>query len=72
MFDFFGNFDSIEDLELRMVNTFAEHPIRFLRILAKQIIYEDMKIVENEEGGITVFWNAEKSDQRRDDSYKWN
>ena len=72
MFDFFGKFDSIEDLESRMVNTFAEDPIRFLRILAKQIICEDMKIVKNTEGGITVFWNTEKSDQRRDDSYKWN
>tara|TARA_R110000824_G_scaffold395769_1_gene596671 strand:+ start:38 stop:244 length:207 start_codon:yes stop_codon:yes gene_type:complete len=68
MFDYFGKFDSIEDLESRMVNTFAEDPIRFLQILAKQIICEDMKITKNPEGGITVFWNTAGGEE----SYKWN
>tara|TARA_R110000824_G_scaffold395583_1_gene596369 strand:+ start:38 stop:241 length:204 start_codon:yes stop_codon:yes gene_type:complete len=67
MFDFFGNFDSIEDLELRMVNTFSEDPDRWIGSLAKRIIREDMKIVDNPKGGITVFWNTGK-----DESYKWN
>jgi hypothetical protein len=67
MFDFFGNFDSIEDLKLRMVNTFYEDPDSWLETLAKKVICEDMKIVDNPEGGITVFWNTGK-----DESYKWN
>jgi hypothetical protein len=67
MFGFFGKFDSVEDLQSRMVNTFAEDPTKWLSALAKVIICEDMKIVDNPEGGITVFWNTGK-----DESYKWN
>jgi len=68
MYDFFGKFDSMEDLESRMVNTFMEDPKKYMRTFAKRIICESMKVIKNPEGGITVFWN----DTEFEENYKWN
>ena len=60
MLNFFGQFESVEDLETRMTNTFAQEPHRTGKALARRIILTDMKLVKQPSGRITVFWDDGK------------
>ena len=62
-YQFFGQFDSVTDLETRMANTFENNAERSSLALARRIIHGEMKLVKQESGKITAFWDAQEGNQ---------
>jgi hypothetical protein len=65
-YQFFGQFDSVTDLETRMANTFEDEAARSSMALARRIIHGEMKLVKQESGRITAFWEQGNGDQFSD------